>query len=131
MQGGSEPKSIRPSTMCSTPPDQLHSSCWIHLGHGGNVALAQSLPLPDLDAAGSGHDRRFPILRERVHGIVHDRRIVVGVDVVAVLDLLMEVVRGGFGDVLPSDRHLAVAVLTALLVPEADGVADFVDDVAG
>ena len=69
----------------------------------------------------------WPLRVNAVARIVHDRAEVVGADVVAVGDVLVEVVLAAGLDVGPDDPHDAVAVLAALLVPQPDGVADLVD----
>ena len=62
---------------------------------------------------------------------MHDGAEVVGAQVVAVLYVLVEVVLHRRVDVGPVDLHELVAVLAALLMPQAHGVADLVDGVAG
>jgi hypothetical protein len=58
---------------------------------------------------------------------VHDRAIVVGPDVIPVGDLLVEVVPLRRVDIGKVDGDEAIAVLTALLVPQSHGVADLMD----
>ena len=62
---------------------------------------------------------------------MHDRSVVVGANVVAVSDVLVEVVLEPRLDPVPVDRYEEIPVFAALLVPEADDVADLVDHVAG
>src|SRR5690242_13345578 len=62
---------------------------------------------------------------------MHDRAVVVDPDVVTVADVLVEVVFLACLDVLPVDGYEVVAVFTALLMPETDGVTDLVDRPSG
>ena len=95
-----------------------------------DVSGRQSIPLTDLGVRVGRGDGVLPVGRESGSRVVHDRAVVVGAQVVAVDDVLVELRRHAGLDVLPVDRHEKVAVLAALLVPETDRVADLVDRVA-
>ena len=92
-----------------------------------DVSQAQAVALPDSHPRRSG-DRVQVVCGECKTGVVHDRIVVIGPDVVAVGDALGEVVLAAGDDVLPVDGHIIIAILTALLVPQAQGVADLVND---
>ena len=61
---------------------------------------------------------------------MHDRPVIVADDVDAVVDMLLEIVDEVRIDVGEGDLDELVAVGAALLVPETDGVAELVNDVA-
>src|SRR5918993_459903 len=104
----------------------------IHLCHRVEVSLTEGRPLPDLRGRRTGGSYRvLPVAGERGSLVVHDRAVVVRPDVVTIGDVLVEVVLTTGLDVLPVDGDELVAILTALLVPQADGVADLVDAAPG
>ena len=99
-----------------------------------DIAGRQPVALAHRDPRGDRlqcHDRRLPVGRERVRRVVHDGAVVVGTEIVAVAHVLGEVVLQRRIDVRPNDTHEGVAILPALFVPQADGVADLMDCVAG
>ena len=61
---------------------------------------------------------------------MHDRAEFVGPKIVAVGHVLVEVVLHRWVDVGKQDLHESVSILPALLMPQAHGVADFVDGIA-
>src|SRR6185437_7528681 len=65
-----------------------------------------------------------------VSGVAHAGAVDVGADVVAVGDVLVEVVLEPRLNLVPVDGHEGVAILTRLLVPKTDRVPDLVDRVA-
>src|SRR5262249_33432069 len=93
------------------------------------VAGAQPGTLTDRLAA-QRHDGVLIIDRERLGRIVHDRVVVVWPDVVAIGDVLIEIVLHVGDDVFPRDAHVLVPVLAALLVPEPHRVTDLVNALA-
>jgi hypothetical protein len=61
---------------------------------------------------------------------VHDGTIIVRAKIIAIADVLLELRRHARLDVLPVDRHKLVAILTALFVPKADRMSDFMNRVS-
>ena len=68
------------------------------------------------------------VLREGVAAVVHHRPVVVGSDLIAVVEVLIEIEFVVVGHVRPVDVDEVLAVLAGLLVPQPDGVAYLVDD---
>lgn len=102
----------------------------VHEPDRGPVTCAQGRPLTHDDPGRQWLGRRdggLPVDRERGRAVVHDRAVVVGPDVIPVGDLLVEVVLLRRVDIGKVDGDEAIAVLTALLVPQSHGVADLVD----
>src|SRR4029450_3491744 len=98
-------------------------------------AGAEAAPLPDRDARGNRLDRRLGVaLRvlnpEEIRAGVHDRAVVVVAEGPRARGL-RELVLLLRDHVVPEDLHVVVAVRAALLVKEADAVADLMDHVAG
>ena len=101
-----------------------------HGVRGSDVTGTQGGALPDHRGRVGGSDRVAPVDREGVARVVHDRPVVVGADVVAVRDVLVEVADRGRLDLGPVDRDERVAVFATLFMPEPDDVADLVDRVS-
>ena len=101
-----------------------------HAVHGGgcqDVSQAESNPLPNRLRSDDGRLRS--IHGEGKSPVMHDGSVVVGANVIAVGDLLIEVEGFCRVNVSEVDRDEVVAVLTALLVPQPHCVADLVDRV--
>ncbi len=101
--------------------------------HTCDIARRKAAALSNHHTCGYGAEyfqRRLPVLGERCAGVVHDRPVVVASQVVAVGDVLAEVVFAPFQDVFPAHAHETVTVLPALLMPQPYGMTDFVDRVA-
>src|SRR6185437_8359614 len=102
----------------------------VHEPDRGPVTCAQGSPLTHDDPGRQWLGRRdggLPVDRERGRAVVHDRAVVVGPDVIPIRDLLVEVVLRRRVDIGKVDGDEAIAVLTALLVPQSHGVADLMD----
>ncbi|MEZ5088613.1 MAG: hypothetical protein R2719_02220 [Micropruina sp.] len=100
----------------------------VHRGDGRTVTGRQARGLADHRRGRVGRrDGVLPVLGERPARVVHDRGVVVGAHVVAVADVLVEVVLLARLDVRPVDGHPGVPVLAALLVPQAHRMPDLVN----
>src|SRR6476620_8077558 len=95
--GGAGPKTISPRTngsfMAGPPPGGgRRGGLPVHGLDGGDVPGAEAVPLADRLAVRRDDRRPARVDRERVGRVVHDRPVVVLADVVAVGDVLVEVV---------------------------------------
>ena len=84
--------------------------------HCRDVTRAQPVPLADRLPT-QRHDGRLPVAAECGWAVMHDRAEIVPADVVAISDVLVEVMLAARLDIGPIDPHAAVPVFPALLVP--------------
>src|SRR5262245_29702164 len=98
--------------------------------HRLDIAVAERLSLSNFDAGFRWNNRVFAAGAEGVSWIVHDGPIIIFAEVDAVQNVLIEIVTGVLQDLGKLDGDELIAILSALLVPKPDGVADFVNTIA-
>lgn len=89
----------------------------VHRLDRGDVAQTQCLALTDHSFGILGNNRRLAILAEGRSRIMHDRAVVIVADVIAVGNLLVEVVLKSWDAVLKLHGDELCAIFAALFVP--------------
>src|SRR4051812_27437543 len=97
----------------------------------GDIARTESIALTNLSVRRRGrrlwNDGVLAVLGEGIAGVMHDGAVVVATEIGPVLDVLVELADPVWPDIRRDNRDELVAILTALFMPEPNGVADLVD----
>ena len=85
--------------------------------NGSDVTGRQTRALPD-GLASDRHDRGLPVIAEGRFRIVHYRPEIVRSDIIAISDVLVEVVFATALNIRPHDPHEPVTILATLFMPQ-------------